>query len=224
VAVVIDSVGLLEVGAAAAVAGHVSARPVSYGVGYGHYIASSRFTLVGNQLANSQLVSFRNGGPNLCIPLRFRVKLFQMNSTTGNFLFQLQLSKLVSFTLSASGASTVTPSYITKRTPPSDWPGGPSADLRALVVAGTSGGMAGAQFVEEAGKLAIADLMVTTTSPAGQPGYLGTATELLDDVNGTHPLVLGENEGILLRSQESGVTSATLTLAWWLDWVETRAY
>lgn len=49
-------------------------------------------------------------------------------------------------------------------------------------------------------------------------------TDIFDDVNGTHPLVLAQNEGLVIENRVLNVTSYGVT--WYIDlaWCETTAY
>jgi hypothetical protein len=235
------SASLMGVGAEAANAAEVQVKPAATG-GFGvtvigHYRAATRLSLVASQVAATQavgrLVHLRNpGGGLLVVPTRFRISWFQTASWTAQARFELGLVK--AWTGNLDNASAGTPVVVAKDVPGS--PGASQPQARAqlnFANAGSPNGMTGGtapvfegNVATPAHFLARIDLVGQLTLPDGTTGLPPRVdTELLDDVNGTHPLVLGAGESMILLfiGPTTGVAHGS-EISWDLSWFEAKEF
>jgi hypothetical protein len=208
----------MGVGVEAASAAHVQVKPIPHGA-LGHYRSCVRFAWAAGQDAASRMWEVRNTSTNIIIPTRLRVAVLQNLSGTAA-RFELNLFRLTGFT-AVDTTNTVTPTASVKRTAGmAAAPGG--AAIRHVTVAGAAAGMTGGTLTKDGGSAAIIELWGLATLPTAGP-VPSVMTELLDDVNGTHPFALAQNEGIEI---ENVVDIATTTLSIIVDfsWAEVTAY
>jgi hypothetical protein len=126
--------------------------------------------------------------------------------------------RCTSFTVSST-TNTVTPVSSVKRTSMAAYPGG--AAVRHLTLAGAAAGMTGGTRTK--------DTQAFATLPYNVAAAINTTSiwgplDALDDVNGTHPFVFAQNEGIWIENRVLNVTSYGIT--WFIDfnWAEVVAF
>lgn len=178
---------------------HVTLKPIPSTIG--HYRVTYRFAIVATQAAGSRLFEMRNTLAQLFIPTRMRVKILSNQAHTAFIENSLDLYKAAGFSVTDT-TSTVTPNAKTRRT--TGMTAAPAGiDIRGVTAAGLAAGMTGGTLT------ALAD-------PVAQCPYIGAQavqavgettprfpyeTECFDDANGTYPLVLEQNEGIVLANR-----------------------
>jgi hypothetical protein len=197
------------------------AKPLEYGA-LGHYRTSVRISSTAAQAANSRIFEIRNThATNLIIPTRLTLRAIQ---TAAGTLQEnsLDIYKVTTFT-AVDTTNTVTPVSSVKRTSMAAYPGG--AAVRHLTLAGNAAGMTGGTLTK--------DTQFFSTFPYMVTAGLATATftpppwgplDVLDDVNGTHPFVFVQNEGLIIENRVLNVTSMGIT--WYIDfsWAEVTAF
>jgi hypothetical protein len=217
---------VLEGGVSAALAGvgaesgsglHVVQKPIPYGT-LGHYRTAVRIISTTAQAANSRVFEIRNThATNLIIPTRLTVRALQVAAGTAQEN-SLDCYKVTSFS-AVDTTNTVTPVSSVKRTSMAAYPGG--AAVRHLTLAGAAAGMTGGTLTK--------DTQFFATLPYNVAAAIATTfmwgpLDALDDVNGTHPFALVQNEGIIIENRVLNVTS--YGIAWYIDfsWAEVTAF
>ncbi len=194
---------IAEVGGTSVRGLSVTTKPLEY-ASLGHYRSSVRFTMATSQGANSRLWEVRNTSTNLIIPTRLRVTILPAGTVTTAYRMQLELYKLTTFT-AVDTTNTVTPTVSVRRTTGmAAAPGG--AAIRHVTVAGAAGGMTGGTLTKDGGAAGIMQAWVATAAATTIP----VVAELLDDVNGTHPWVFAQNEGMELENIAAGSGTANV--------------
>lgn len=210
-----------EVGGTGFRAGHAHIKPLEYGA-LGHYRTSVRISSTAAQAANSRIFTVRNThATNLIIPTRLSIRAIQAAAGTLQEN-SLDVYKCTAFTLSDT-VNTVTPVSSRKRTSMAAYPGG--VEIRHLTLAGAAAGMTGGTLTKDTQFFATMPYLVTagaataTYTPLPWGPY-----ECFDDVNGTHPFVLIQNEGIEIENRVLNVTS--MGIVWYIDfcWAEVVAF
>ena len=198
---------------------HVTQKPIPASIGA--YRTSVILTMATTQAANSRLFEIRNTSTNLLIPTRIRVGMLTSGTVTTAYVFQLALFRCTSFT-AVDTVNTVTPTTSVKRTTGmTAYPG--NAAVRYVTVAGAAAGMTGGTLTKDANPVG-QYVACTHTAAPGVVTPMVTA-ELLDDVNGTHPLVLAQNEGFEIENFVVGSgTANVVTVLIDVSWAETAAY
>jgi hypothetical protein len=214
---------LAEVGLGAALGQHVTAKPIPHG-SLGHYRVIHTCILPNAQAANSRLFVLRNPTTNIVIPTRMVIGWQSASAHTAILHQYLDVFKLTAFT-TLDTTNTVTLTGSVKRTSGmAAAPGG--AQVRGVTVAGAAAGMTGFANTKDTNPLftmsmieAIA-VMAATETISRYP----QVREVFDDTQGTHPLVLAQNEGIVLeeRTVEAAAGGSVVTID--LSWCETTAY
>lgn len=170
--------------------------PLPYG-SLGHYRSTARFALANAQAAGSRLWEIRNNAANLIIPTRLNIQWTQIAAHTASIRDSLQLFRSTAFTVLDS-VNTVTPTVSPRKSTMAAAPGG--AQIRHVTVAGAAAGMTGATRTPDGGfASAIEQWLIQTVSATIQ--LVPVVKEMLDDVNGTHPFVLAQNEGLELQNE-----------------------
>lgn len=170
-------------------------KPHSYG-SLGHYRFSIKVALANAQAANSRLFEIRNtDAANLIIPTRLEVRWTQIAAHTVAILDALDLFKVTGFT-AVDTTNTVTPAMSKKRTSM----GNTTAAIRHVTVAGAAAGMTGGTLTKDANALGMMEQWLLLALPTAGT-VVPIAREFLDDVNGTHPLVFAQNEGMILENR-----------------------
>lgn len=208
-----------EVGEFSSKAQHVSIRPIPSSVGA--YRTSVVLTMATTQAANSRLFELRNTSTNLIIPTRIRVGMLTTGTVTTAYAFQLDLFRCTSFT-AVDTTNTVTPTTSVKRTTGmTAYPG--NANVRYVTVAGAAAGMTGGTLTKDANPIGSLVAWTHTAAPAAITPM--NTTELLDDVNGTHPIVLEQNQGFEIENAIVGSGTANVVKVLIdVSWTETTAF
>jgi hypothetical protein len=194
---------------------NVTQKALEYGA-LGHYRTSVRIVSTSVQAANSRLFEIRNTASNLLVLTRMTIRIMQIAAGTAQEN-SVDLFKVTGFT-AVDTTNTVTPtSSVKKTTGMAAYPGG--AAVRHLTLAGAAAGMTGGTLTKDANALATFPFLVNTAVSTNQPSTWGPY-DAVDDVNGTHPLVMALNEGFIIESRVLNVT--TFGVAWYLDvsWAE----
>lgn len=184
----------------------------------GHYRSAIRLTMATSQAANSRLWEVRNTSTNLIIPTRLRLMAAAHGVVTASYLAQWDCYRCTTFT-AVDTTNTVTPTASLKRTGMGASPG--SAALRHATVAGVAAGMTGGTLTKDGGSFG-ALVLPAITATAGSPVALA---EMLDDVNGTHPFILAQNEGLLIENTIVGsATANVLSIVVDFSWAEAAVF
>jgi hypothetical protein len=185
-------VGEVATGATGAL--HVVQKPIPASIG--HYRVNHRAALIAAQAANSRLFEIRNtSATNLIIPTRLILK-WQLNAAhTAAIEDSLDVFKVTGFT-AVDTVNTVTPVPSLKRTSM----GATTAAIRGVTVAGAAAGMTGGTLVKDASSVGqlpqwlLAAVPTTSTVPYA-------VLDVFDDVNGTSPFILVQNEGLIIENR-----------------------
>lgn len=163
----------------------------------GHYRTNHRCALVNAQAANSRLFEIRNTGSNIVIPTRLVLKWLQTGAHTAAIEDSLDIFKVTGFS-AVDTTNTVTPVASAKRTNMAAAPGGVA--IRGVTIAGAAAGMTGGTMTKDGtavGQLPQWFTTTVSTSSVTPP----VALDAFDDVNGTHPFALANNEGIIIENR-----------------------
>lgn len=188
-----------EIASGATGALHIVSKPIPTSIG--HYRVTYRFAIVAAQAAGSRLFEIRNTLAQLVIPTRMQVKILIVAAHTAPIENSLDVYKAAGFTVTDT-TSTVTPVAKAKRT--TGMTAAPAGvDIRGVTAAGLAAGMTGGTLT------ALADPICQCPYEAAQAAYAAadtlsrfpTVTDVFDDVNGTHPFALEQNEGIVLANR-----------------------
>jgi hypothetical protein len=192
-----------EVGGTTFRALHVHVKPLEYG-SLGHYRTSIKLTMAISQAANSRLFEVRNShATNLIILTRARVQAMPNGTVTTQYLGDISLFRCTSFT-AIDTTNTVTPTGSVKRTTGMVAYPGTSAVVRHNTVAGAAAGMTGGTLTKDGNALGTVLFSAVTMAA----GTLPSVQELVDDMNGTHPLVCIQNEGWEFENVVAGSATA----------------
>lgn len=196
----------------------VEQKPVEYG-SLGHYRTSVKLVMATTQAANSRLFEVRNThATNLLVLTRCYVMVAPAGTITTGYTGEFSLFRLTSFS-AVDTTNTVTPTSSVKRTSMAAYPGG--AAVRHNTLAGAAAGMTGGTLTKDAQALAsmIAPL---STLAASSVAY---SREMVDDTNGTHPLVCAQNEGWEIENVVVGSGTANVAhVVCDVSWAEVAAY
>lgn len=197
---------------------HVQQKPLQYNT-LGHYRLWTRFSMATSQNANSRLWEVRNPhASNLIIPTRMRVIIVAAGTVTTAYRYEANIFKVTSFT-AVDTTGTVTPGTPSNKR--SSMGPTPIALFRHVTVAGAAGGMTGWTGTKDAVAMGAATAWVATAAAT----TIASITELLDDVNGTHPIVLAQNEGIELENIVAGSgTANVIDVGVDFSWAEVTAF
>lgn len=198
---------------------HIQPKPLQYST-LGHYRMSVRFSMATTQGANSRLWEVRNShASNLLVPTRMEVSILPAGTVTTAYRMELDLWKLTGFSV-VDTTNTVTPGTASnKRSTMTTTP--TCAVFRHVTVAGNASGMTGGTLTKDATAAGIVQCWVATAAATTLP----YRKEMLDDVNGTHPFVLVQNEGLLLENIVAGSgTANVIDVAVDFSWAEVTAF
>ena len=190
----------------------VELKPLEYG-SLGHYRTTVKLVMATTQAANSRLFEVRNThATNLLVLTRCFLMVAPGGTVTTGYLAEFGLWRLTNFS-AVDTTNTVTPTASMKKTTMAAYPGG--AAVRHVTIAGAAAGMTGGTLTKDGNALAslIAPaftLAATTPVPS---------RELVDDTNGTHPLVCGQNEGweienVVVGSGTANVVHVVTDVSW----------
>lgn len=185
----------------------------------GHYRTAIKLTMATTQAANSRLFEIRNThATNLLVLTRCFVMVAPAGTVTTAYLGEIGLFRCTTFS-AVDTTNTVTPTTSVKRASMSAYPG--NAAVRYVTVAGAAAGMTGGTITKDAQALGSL-LFNATTFAAGSTPF---SREFVDDVNGTHPLVMVQNEGFELENVVVGSGTANVVhVAIDVSWAEVSAY
>lgn len=188
---------IAEVGLAAALAQHATLKPIPHGA-LGHYRVNHRCAIVAAQAANSRLFEVRNThATNLIIPTHLVIKWMQTAAHTAAIEDSLDVFKVTGFSV-VDTTNTVTPTVSAKRASMAAAPG--AAAIRGVTVAGAAAGMTGGTLVKDGSAAAQLPKWLLLGQPTAGPVEF-SVMDVSDDVNGTHPFVLAQNEGFIIENR-----------------------
>jgi hypothetical protein len=208
---------IADVGEKASAPQHVVQKPISASVG--HYRTAISLTMATTQAANSRLFEIRNTGTNLLILTRCYVEVVPSGTVTTAYVGEIGLWRCTSFS-AVDTTNTVTPTGSIKRTTGmTAYPG--NANVRHVTVAGAAAGMTGGTLTKDGNMLGSCIGPVLTGPTAGNKFF----RELVEDTNGTHPLVCAQNEGWIIENVRVGSgTSNVVTVMLDVSWAEATAF
>jgi hypothetical protein len=194
---------------------HSHVKPLEHG-SLGHYRVSVRVNSTAAQAANSRLFEIRNThATNFIIPTRLVLRAVQTAAGTAQEN-SIDCFKVTGFT-AVDTTNTLTPTVSVKRGNMSAAPGGAAVRVLNPAAAGMTGGTL------------TKDGSAFTIFPFNVAAAINTTTiwgphDALDDVNGTHPFVFSQNEGLIIENRVLNVTSYGIT--WFIDfsWAEVTAF
>lgn len=216
---------LMAVGEKSSVTGLTSAHfvPKPIPTSIGHFRVTHRFVLVATQAATSRLFEIQNPtSGRLLIPTRLKVSWVSAAAHTALIEDSLDLYKATGFS-AVDTTNTVTPVGITKRTTGG---GASTANIRGVTVAGAAAGMTGgvvtalANPVSQLGIILAQAVMAAADTVSRYPEVV----EMLDDMNGTHPFVLEQNEGLVVTNRVLLGAAAGSSVYIDLSWCEALAF
>lgn len=214
----IAEAGLRDYNAGAAV--HVQAKPLQWG-SLGHYRTNHRCVLANTQAANSRLFEIRNThATNLIVPTRLILKWLQTGTHTAAIEDSLDVFKVTGFS-AVDTTNTVTPTASAKRGSMSAAPGG--AALRGVTVAGAAAGMTGGTLTKDGNSIGQLPQWLLAAMPTASTAMV-QLNDLFDDVNGTHPFVLAQNEGIIIENRVLLGAAAASSVYIDFSWAEVTAF
>src|SRR5437867_10672158 len=187
--------------------------------GVGHYRVTHQCAVIALQAANSRLFEIRNSSAtNFLVPTRLDIKWLQTAAHTAAIEDSLDVFKVN--TLSAvDTVNTVTPVTVVKHT--AKMLAAPAAAVvRGVTLAGAAAGMTGGTLTKEGSAIAQLPQWLLLAQPTGSTVF----TQLLDsfwDGNGTHPLVLAPNEGLIVENRVLLGAAAGSSVYIDLSWAET---
>lgn len=195
---------------------HVAIKPLPSSVG--HYRTAISLTMATTQAANSRLFEVRNTGTNVLVLTRCYVEVVPGGTVTTAYVGEIGLWRVTGFT-AVDTTNTVTPTTSIKRNGMSAYPG--NAAVRHNTVAGAAAGMTGGTLTKDANMLGACIGPVLTGPTAGNKFF----RELVEDTNGTHPLVAHQNEGWIIENVRVGSgTANVVTVLVDVSWAEVTAF
>lgn len=188
---------IAEVDGATFRAQRVVQKPLDHG-SLGHYRVNHRCALVNAQAANSRLFELRNSATNLIVVTRLLLRWFQTANHTAAIEDSLDVYKVTGFT-AVDTTNTATPVPSVKRTSGmTAAPGG--AAIRGVTVAGAAAGMTGGTLTKDSSSIGQLPKWLLAAVPTAGP-ILPDLLDVFDDVNGTHPFVFAQNEGLIVENR-----------------------
>ena len=193
-------------------------RPIDYGT-LGHYRFAQSISLLATQAVNGTLLSFRWGdATRLCVIGKIKLSLMQTTAATATIMPDYQVYIARSFTVSdsAGGALTITGNNMKKRTSM-----GTTLVTDLRVSSAAAGLTLGTRTLDAAPILEMpTNSTITTPNPT-----LYTAELDIGAGDGNHPVVLAQNEGIIVRGPTVVFGAAgTANLIVEMSWAEVTAY
>lgn len=199
---------------------HVVSKPLPTSIG--HYRTSIQLTMATTQAANSNLFEIRNTSSNLLVLTRCRFGAYASGTVTTTYVGKWSLLRVTNFT-AVDTTNTVTPTSSVKRTSFTAYPG--NAAVRHVTVAGAAAGMTGGTLTKDANALGQYIAQMTTGPNATAGGFMMPMQELVDDVNGTHPLTCAQNEGWIIENTVVGSGTANVVQVLIdISWAEVAAF
>lgn len=199
---------------------HVQPKPLQYG-SLGHYRTNHRCAIVATQAANSRIFEVRNShATNLIVPTRLLIKWVQTSTHTAAIEDSLDVFKVTGFSV-VDTTNTVTPTASFKRASMTQTPA--SAVLRGVTVAGAAAGMTGGTLTKDGNSIGQLPKWLLAAVPTAGP-IEPTVLDVFDDVNGTHPFVLAQNEGIIIENRVLLGAAAGSSVYIDFSWAEVTAF
>jgi hypothetical protein len=200
---------------------HSLAKPLSYST-LGHYRASYRHAIIAGQAANSRLFELRNThATNLIVIHSVEIKWQQTAAHTAAIEDSLDLYRVTGFS-AVDTTNTVTPTASVLRTSMAAAPGG--AALRGVTVTGATAGMTGWAGTKDTYPLMQVPMWLLAAVPTAgaSPQVYGKHAPKVEA--GEHPLVLVQNEGIMIENRV-GLGAAAGSMAYYMiEWAEVTAF
>lgn len=178
-------------------AAQVVQKPLDYG-SLGHYRVNHRCALVAAQAANSRLFELRNTGTNVIVITRLLIKWMQTATHTAAIEDSIDVYKCTTFS-AVDTTNTVTPTASVKKTTGMTAVPG-NAAIRGVTVAGAAAGMTGGTLTKDGGSIGQLPNWLLAAQPTAGFVY-PEVIDNFDDVNGTHPFVFAQNEGIEIENR-----------------------
>jgi hypothetical protein len=192
-------------------------RPTEYGA-FGHYKVAATVPLVVTQAANGSLLSFRWGdATRLCVIQAIRLQCMQTAAATATIMpsFEVFVARSFSASDSVGTAITITGNNMKSRTSMGTTL---VTDLRVSAVA--AGLTVGTRTLDAQPVMQMPTQQTITT-----PNASLYATSLEFDAASTHPIVLAQNEGIIVRGPTVVFGAAgTANLLVNITWAEVATY
>lgn len=198
---------------------HSVSKPIPSSIG--HYRVNHRCALVNAQAANSRLFEIRNThASNLLVPTRLVIKWLQNAAHTAAIEDSLDVFKVTGFS-AVDTTNVVTPTASIKRAGMAAAPG--NAAIRGVTIAGAAAGMTGGTLTKDGGSVGQLPQWLLAAVPTGGP-VPPAVLDCFDDVNGTHPFVLAQNEGIIVENRVLLGAAAGSSVYIDFSWCEVAAY
>lgn len=192
-------------------------KPIEYGA-LGHYRLATTVSLLASQAANGTLFSFRWGdATRLCIPLYIRLECIQTTAATATLMpsFEVLVARGFSISDSTGAAITLTGNNMKKR---SSMGTSLVTDIRKSTAA--AGLTAGTRTLDSE-----AIVQMSTQQTATTPNQQVYSKEIDFTNSGDHPLVLAQNEGLIIRGPSIAFGAAgTANLLVDIAWAEVATY
>lgn len=204
---------------------HSHVKPLEYGT-LGHYRVNHRCVLVNTQAANSRLFEVRNtDATKLFIPTRLVLKWFTASAHTAFIENSLDVFRCTGFS-AVDTVNTVTLTGSVKRTSMTAAASSIVA-IRGVTVAGASAGMTGGTLTKDASSVGQAPLILPQAVMATTDTLFRTPAvcyDIFDDVNGTHPFVFAQNEGLIIENRVLLGAAAGSSVYIDFSWAEVTAF
>jgi hypothetical protein len=176
-----------------------------------------RCVLAAAQAANTRVFSLRNSGTNFVIPTRLIIRAIQTAAGTAQEN-SIDVFRVTGYTVIDS-ASTVSLTPSVKRTATMAAGVSVAAQVRGVTNTGVAAGMTGGTLTKDGSSIGQLPLLI---SAAAAPTIY--TLDVFDDVNGTHPFVFAQNEGLIIENRVLNVTSYGFSLYIDCSWAEVTAY
>lgn len=217
-----NALSIARVGEAAAKGLHVTVKPTDHGA-LGQYCwGGSTGILPAALAANAEVFQFRwTQGSNLAVIRKIRVSAAV--STTffaAGVPISVDMVKATSWTGQGTGGTGLTPAGLLKRRTSMGNSLVATGDIRIATTAALGAGTKTLEGASLSSLLATAPITLSLSGTIFPPNTILWQAEVGD---GEHPLVLGQNEGFVIRSVAVPATG-TWQLAVTVDWAEVTTY
>jgi hypothetical protein len=204
---------IARIGEVASVPLHMVMKPLPSA--QGHYRSISRFLLAAAQTAGSRVWEVRNPHATLLlVPTRLVIRTVQSAAGTAQDN-SLDIFKDTTFS-AVDTTNTATPGTTLKRTTGMS---AAQAAIRQVTNTGVAAGMTGGTRTPEAAPFSQVPISVVAAASQVVQSF-----DILDDVNGTHPFVFAQNEGIEIQNRVLNVTSYGVMVYVDFSWTELAAF
>lgn len=182
----------------------------------GHYRTSLTATLVSTLAANARVFTFRNTGSNLLIPTRLTMRAVQASAGTAQ-LALISVIRCTGFSVSdTTNTASFTASVMSARGDMTAAPGG----AQLLLYNGAAAGMTGGTLTKDTNSLSALPIAVTAAANT----TLWQAEAFDGAAAGAHPLVIANNEGIVVENTFVNTTSYGVSLVIDFAWAEVGSF